>query len=798
LQIRTILDQIDLGAMALPEFQRGYVWNRDQVRGLMHSLYRKHPVGSLLVWVTKTENANARGDGQLTPGSVKLLLDGQQRITSLYGIIRGNPPKFFDGDRNAFTGLYFNLDDESFEFYAPLKMKDNPLWVNVTELMQIGAGEAIKRIVTVSEFQPKFTTYINCLNAIDAIKGIDLHIEEVAGEDKTVDVVVDIFNQVNRGGTKLSKGDLALAKICAEWPEARAEMKARLDKWKRAGFDFKLEWLLRCTNAIITGEALFTFLKDVSTPAFRDGLQQAEKSVDQILNLISGRLGLDHDRVLGSRYSFPLIARYLVQRGARVADHRERDKLLYWYVHTFLWGRYAGSTETVLNKDLDAIEDLNGALDRLIALLRRDRGDLRLTANDFLGWNMGARFYPLLYMLTRTAHAKDWETGIDLSNHLLGKLNRLEVHHIFPKALLYKNGYAKQDVNALANFTFLTQETNLIVSDRNPVEYLEEYAQRHPGVIASHWIPMDRELWRVENYPAFLDARRELLAKAANEFLDRLLIGEVPDADVTTPVLERTPSEVIVEPEGEEAILKHCNAWVSKLGLPEGELGYELLDPDLNLPLAIIDLAWPNGLQEGYSQPVAILIDEPQTTEEALNRAGFRFFTDIDGFKDYVLREVVASDSNGQGEAERRKLRYLFWEGLLKVTKANISLYANVSPVPGQYIGAGAGKKGLSLNFVVRQHEADIVLYIDRNKDAELNRQLFYSFAAHKAEIENAFGGPLEWLDVEGQQSCLIKKTFTSGGYKDSHRWPDVFEELSDAMARFEKALRPYIDSIPS
>src|SRR3954469_2914008 len=109
MKITTIFEQIDLGSMALPEFQRGYVWNRDQVRGLMHSLYKKYPVGSLMVWTTKTENADARGDGQLAPGTVKLLLDGQQRITSLYGLIRGKPPKFFDGNAQAFTGLYFNL-----------------------------------------------------------------------------------------------------------------------------------------------------------------------------------------------------------------------------------------------------------------------------------------------------------------------------------------------------------------------------------------------------------------------------------------------------------------------------------------------------------------------------------------------------------------------------------------------------------------------------------------------------------------------------------------------------------------
>lgn len=70
MKIGTILDQIDLGTMALPEFQRGYVWNRDQVRGLMDSLYRKHPVGGLLVWVTKTENATTRGDGTVSPGGV--------------------------------------------------------------------------------------------------------------------------------------------------------------------------------------------------------------------------------------------------------------------------------------------------------------------------------------------------------------------------------------------------------------------------------------------------------------------------------------------------------------------------------------------------------------------------------------------------------------------------------------------------------------------------------------------------------------------------------------------------------
>ncbi len=644
MQIATILDQIDLGAMALPEFQRGYVWNRDQVRGLMDSLYRKHPVGGLLVWVTKTENVTARGDGKLAEGSVKLLLDGQQRMTSLYGIIRGRAPLFFDGNAQAFNGLHFHVANETFEFYAPLKMKDNPLWVDVTGLMQQGPMHVLIPHMEEPEYKANLQVYGERLNAVAAIKDIDLHIDEVTGEDKTIDVVVDIFNKVNSGGTKLSKGDLALAKICASWPDARTEMKARLDKWSKAGFNFRLEWLLRCITAVTTGKALFSSLDGVSTTAFQQGLLQAEKSIDALLNLISGRLGLDRDDVLRSPYSFPVLARYLVQRNGHLSDYKERAALLYWYIQTFLWGRYAGSTETVLAQDLALLDEPDGTLERLIEQLRRSRGDLSLRPNDFRDWSRSARFYPLLYMLTRVYHAQDWDSGVELSNALLGKLSGLQMHHIFPKALLYKHGYSRPEVNALANFTFLTQETNLLVSDRPPATYLEEFAQKHPGAIESHWIPMDRDLWKVENYQAFLEARRDLLAQAANAFLTGLIEGALPADQIVTTLPDRSSLSPLrtSAPEDEESIILDCIEWLAAQGLPEGEIMYELTDPVTNEALAVFDLAWPAGLQEGLSVPVALLISEDEQTGNTANRAGYRYFTDVEKFREYVRRDILA------------------------------------------------------------------------------------------------------------------------------------------------------------
>ncbi len=463
-----------------------------------------------------------------------------------------------------------------------------------------------------------------------------MHIEEVTGEDKTVDIVVDIFNRVNSGGTKLSKGDLALAKICAEWPDAREAMKVRLEKWRKAGFYFRLEWLLRCINTILTGEAFFSALKDVDTATFKRGLQQAEEAVDTLLTLMGSRLGLDHDQVLGSRYSFPLLARYLASRGGRLANAHERDQLLYWYVHTFLWGRYAGSTESILNQDLSFIEECEGALQRLINQLRQHRGDLQLHPNDFMGWSRGARFYPLLYMLTRVGRAKDWKSGVELSNHLLGRLARLQVHHIFPKALLYQHQYTKAEANALANLTFLTQDTNLLVSDRKPAEYLEAYVLKHPGAMESHWIPMDRHLWQVERYRDFLATRRALLAQAANAFLNSLLAGAVPERTLVPGGIANTE---------EERLIQGCQEWVVEQGLPRGEERYEVADPTSGELLAILDVAWPQGIQEGYSQPMALLIDEGQEVEEAANRAGYRYFTDVEAFRSYVQREILAVDA---------------------------------------------------------------------------------------------------------------------------------------------------------
>lgn len=649
MKISTILDHIDSGHMALPEFQRGYVWNRDQVRGLFDSLYRRHPVGGLLVWATESKTADHRGDGPLAAGVVKLLLDGQQRMTSLYGVVRGRAPKFFDGNAQAFTGLRFHLEMETFAFYQPLKMQGDPLWIDVTDLMQkgtVGLGEFVTRLTAMPELAPKVGAYVGRLSSLLGIIEVDLHIEEVTGPDKTLDVVVDIFNRVNSGGTKLSKGDLALAKICADWPAARDTMKAKLKEWAKADFHFNLDWLLRSVNTALTGEAKFQFLHEKSAAEIQDGLKRATKHVDTSLNLISGRLGLDHDQVFFGRFGVPVMVRYLDQRSGPM-DVKERDKLLFWFVQAGMWGRFSGSTESFIDQDLAALEGEDGGLDKLLEQLRLWHGGLRAEAGHFTGWSLGARFYPVLYLLTRMGESRDWGTGLPLKANLLGKMSRLEVHHIFPKAQLYKRKFKRPEVNALANFCFLTKDTNLDISDRLPEEYFPEIDKAHPGALASQWIPTDSALWKIENFREFLEARKALLAAELNWRMEELLHGD--SRWLAGPTATVPPVGVVtggITSEEEEQQLEAINEWMEQQGLPRGMVAYDFADVGTGEQKAVFDLAWPNGIQEELSQPVAVLLNESTETIGIASQAGYRCFTSIEEFRRYVENDILAGGAD--------------------------------------------------------------------------------------------------------------------------------------------------------
>ena len=533
-------------------------------------------------------------------------------------------------------------------------MRDDLLWIDVTELMRgkhnhlEGITSALlSRLEDRDDAAERITRYNRRAHRLLAIQDAKLHVEVVTN-DKSIDVVVDIFNKVNSGGTKLSKGDLALAKICADWPAAREVMGAKLDEWRQAGYHFTRDWLLRSLNTVLTGEAQFHHLHERSAQEVQDGLERAFRRIDRTLNLISGRLGLDHNRVFFGRFAVPVMARYLDQRESMrlgEMDGVQRDKLLFWYVQAAMWGRFSGATESTINQDIESLEGPSGSLDQLLEQLRLWH---RLWAEptDFAGgYGLGARFYPVLYLLTRMGEAEDWGTGLALKADLRGKMSKLEVHHIFPKARLYARGCSRREVNALANFCFLTKDTNLDIRDRPPEEYFPEVEARHPGALASQWIPLDPDLWRMDRYEDFLSARQELLAGELNRRMADLLHGDTRWLGESAARLEGQDSHVAPTIEGdEETQLKALNDWVAEQDLRRGELDYELSDAETGEQKAVFDLAWPDGIQVGLTHPVAVLLNEERDVLNVANESGYRYFTDVEEFRRYVCVEIQGED----------------------------------------------------------------------------------------------------------------------------------------------------------
>ncbi len=634
MKIKYLLESIDHGTVVLPEFQRGYVWSRNQVKSLFQSLYQRFPVGSLLTWSTRADETELRGSSVSGSDNVKLLLDGQQRVTSLYGVLRGKPPQFFeDAERaKAFTGLYFNLESETFEFHAKTKMAANPLWVSVTNLMTNGPESVTEKLADDESISKKdYNRYVSCAHWLYGIREIELHNEDISGNDKTIDVVVDIFNRVNSGGTKLSKSDLALARICAIRPDAREELRGAIKRWYDAGFDFKLDWFMRCVNVVATDTARFEEMNNLSAEDFGVAVKRAEQAIDFLLNLVSNRLGLDHDRVLFGKYVFPVMVKFVVDTGGSINDTFTQNRLLFWYLYQGMWGRYSVSIESIIDRDLNVLKEQG--LDGLINEIEKSRGTLQVRPEDFEGWSVKHRFYPVLYMLTRISDSKDFCTGLPLSKHLLGKGSNLELHHIFPKALLYEAGYSEPQVNAVANFAFLTESSNRKLGKQPPEDYLADVDQNHDGVLMSQWVPQDISLRSTDRYLDFLDMRRQLLAQSTNELLTGLQQGKLSNTHMTGRTAARISDEA-------DATLRSLSDWCAKLGLARPDIYSEIVDDKTGKPLVYPDAVWPEGMQHGLGDKVALLLEPHKESESRLGELGYRFFTSYQALEHYI-QEVL-------------------------------------------------------------------------------------------------------------------------------------------------------------
>jgi len=142
--------------------------------------------------------------------------------------------------------------------------------------------------------------------------------------------------------------------------------------------------------------------------------------------------------------------------------------------------------------------------------------------------------------------------------------------------------------------------------------------------------------------------------------------------------------------------------------------------------------------------------------------------------------------------AQLHVLRLEFWRQLLEKAKQRTTLHANRSPRKGNWISAGAGRRGLTISYVIRMNDSQVELYIDGG-DKEENKGIFDQLLARKEQAEDAFGEPLDWQRLNERRASRIRHVLPGGGLRDRERWPQIQEAMIDAMVRLEKALKPEI-----
>ena len=234
MKISQIIDKINDQQLFVPAFQREYVWKRNDAKNLIESLIRDYPTGTMLTWDTNNP-PELKGDYvyKTNTGPVKLILDGQQRITTLFMLMTGEiPPYYSHKDINThIRGLYVNVETLVLEYFKKNIMEHDPLWINITEIIKnkIRFLDVINHLASKNEGEhiPREREH-KIADNFESIKKIPDRdfLEQVIPVKASIKEAIDIFYIVNSSGVNLTEAELALAQISGYWPKAREEFKA--------------------------------------------------------------------------------------------------------------------------------------------------------------------------------------------------------------------------------------------------------------------------------------------------------------------------------------------------------------------------------------------------------------------------------------------------------------------------------------------------------------------------------------------------------------------------------------------
>lgn len=571
--LSNLLENIELGEIGLPEIQRPFIWPNSKVRDLFDSMYKGYPVGYLLFWANGANGIRQIGVNTKQKVSRLLIVDGQQRLTSLYAVIKGIPVIRSNYSKERIY-IGFRPKDQNFEVTDATTWRDPEF---IPDISQLWSGEKTRNrfvkdfFTRLSESREVSENEEDILSeAIDRLYDLQTYPFTALELSSTVNEenVADVFVRINSKGTPLNQADFILTLMSVFWDEGRTDLeefsrKSRIpsdgkpspynhyihpdpDQLLRVsvGYGFRRA-RLRHVYSILRG-------KDLETEQFSDEMREKQFAVLQEAQACILNIQNWHDFLLALRtagytggqmissmnallysYVFFLIGKYDFQ-----VDHFTlRTIIARWFFMVAITSRYSGSFETVMEQDLARLRTLTKADEFVDALSHIITDEFtedywKITLPNVLETS-SARTPPLFayYAALNLLNAKvlfsnmDVRDMLDPSTH--GTKSALERHHLFPRGYLKRIGIEQtRDQNQVANFALVEWKDNIDIRDEPPSAYFYDYLERYKGKEAEleklyfwHSLPMN---WESMNYQDFLIERRKMMADVIREGFAKL------------------------------------------------------------------------------------------------------------------------------------------------------------------------------------------------------------------------------------------------------------------------------------
>ena len=558
-----LVHNIEIGVIGLPDIQRPFVWKNAKVRDLFDSMYKGYPVGYLLFWknsITEAKRTIGVEQKQMPPDMV--IVDGQQRLTSIYAVVK-NVPVLRENFESEQIRIAFNPLEEKFEVTDAAISRDSSfiadisvLWSKETDIFEVVENylSNLKKNREVSAEETRdIKQRISKLNNLLSFPFTALVLDAQVGEE----AVSDVFVRINSKGTPLNQADFILTLMSVFWDEGRKALEAfcrearKPSKGEASSFNHFIEpypaQLLRVSVGIAFKRARLKYVysilrgKDLETEQFSDErrVQQFEllkNAQERVLNLqywhdfmnCIRQAGFRSSKMISSDnnllFSYML---YLIGRTEYKASEFDlRRTIARWFFMSAVTGRFTGSPESDMEFDLARLREIKTAEDFLKTLNRIC--DITLT-NDFWAVTLPNdlatssprspslfAYHAALVLLDARALFSKIKVASLLDPSVTASRS-IERHHLFPKAYLrdHKKITSTRETNQIANYALMEWGDNAEISDAPPVEYVPQMKTRfsNPEIERMYKLHALPESWEHLDYHDFLEKRRELMAQ---------------------------------------------------------------------------------------------------------------------------------------------------------------------------------------------------------------------------------------------------------------------------------------------